>query len=160
MPWRQRQTNGRAASPLRAEKGTPSDIPAAPWEGRTGKWCGNQEAPPARARGATCSPWRISILFVSIFPPVISASPLQSQMANMAEEISICVKDGDYGCGPFSSRWTFLLTVAHPDFHCTIDQPGLTCHFFISLTGGGEEKKPCLGLQRCVDEAHKQPLRV
>lgn len=88
MPCRQRQTNGRAASPLRAEKRTPSDIPAAPWEGRTGKWCGNQEAPPARARGATCSPWRISILFVSIFPPVISASPLQPQMANMAEGLA------------------------------------------------------------------------
>lgn len=88
MPCRQRQTNGRAASPLRAEKRTPSDIPAAPWEGRTGKLCGNQEAPPVRARGATCSPWRISILFVSIFPPVISASPLQPQMANMAEGLA------------------------------------------------------------------------
>lgn len=102
---RQRQTNGRDASLLRAENSTPSNIPAAPWEGRTGKWCGNQEAPPARVRGDTCSPWRISILFVSIFPPVISASPLQSQMANMAEGLA------------FVSKMVVIMDVgrSHPD---------------------------------------------
>lgn len=151
MPGRQRQTNGRAASPLRAEKRTPTNIPAAPWEGHTGKWCGNQGAPPAGARGATCSPWQISILFVSTFPPVISASPLQSQMANMAEGLAFVSKMVIMDVDPFSSRWTFLLTVAHADFCCTIDQPGLTCHCFISLKKKKKKKKKtCLGVQRCI----------
>lgn len=70
------------------------------------------ERPPERSgvRGATCSPWRICILFVSIFPQQFLPPPLQPQMSNMAEGLAFVSKMMIMEVFFSSQTETFLLT--------------------------------------------------
>ena len=88
---KQRQANGRAASLLRAPKQPPV---SQQHPGRdTGKWCGNREAPRAGQRGGEPLVARGELAFyLCPFSSVISAPPLQPQMANMEEGLAFVSK--------------------------------------------------------------------